>query len=279
MRVEECKRVKSFGNDRLSLAIGVTIVGLVALAALFGPYVAPFGQNESVGGAFEGWSRTHWLGTDQVGRDVFSRLLYGARNTVGLAFLTTCIAFFLGASAGIVAAVVGGWVDQLLGRIVDVMMAIPQLIFALLILTVLGASTVSLIGVIAILDSTRVFRLARSVSVSLAVTDYVDLAKLRGERLPWIVFVEILPNALPILLAEFGLRFCFVILFISALSFLGLGLQPPLADWGSMVRESASLFAFGDITPLVPAAAIALLTVGVNLLVDWYTQKVAKPEA
>jgi peptide/nickel transport system permease protein len=112
----------------------------------------------------------------------------------------------------------------------------------------------------------------------LAATDYVDLAKLRGERLGWIVFREILPNALPILLAEFGLRFCFVILFISALSFLGLGLQPPYADWGSMVRENASLFAFGDITPLVPAAAIALLTVGINLLVDWYTRHIGKPE-
>lgn len=265
--------------DRFSSGIGATIVVTVIVAAIAGPFLAPFGESQSVGGAFESWSGTHWLGTDALGRDTFSRLLYGARNTVGVAFLATCLAFFIGIATGVTAAVVGGWTDLLLGRVIDILMAIPQLIFALLVLTVLGSSVVSLVGVIAVLESTRVFRLARSLSVSLAATDYVDLAKLRGERLHWIVFREILPNAMPVLIAEFGLRLCFVILFISALSFLGLGLQPPLADWGSMVRESAPLFAFGDITPLIPAAAIAILTVGINLLVDWYSQRIAKPEA
>lgn len=265
--------------DRLSLWVGVLIVGTILFAAILGPFLAPYGESQSVGRAFEPWSEKHWLGTDALGRDMLSRLLYGARNTLGIAFITTCLAFLLGIVTGVTAAVTGGWMDQLVGRLMDILMAIPQLIFALLVLSVLGSSVVTLIGVIAILESTRVFRLARSTSMSLAATDYVDLARLRGESLLWIVFREILPNAMPVLLTEFGVRLCFVVLFISALSFLGLGLQPPLADWGSMVRESASLFAFGDITPLIPAAAIAVLTVGVNLLVDAYTTRIGKPEA
>ncbi|MDH5559157.1 MAG: ABC transporter permease subunit, partial [Alphaproteobacteria bacterium] len=130
-----------------------------------------------------------------------------------------------------------------------------------------------LIVVIAVLDSTRVFRLARAVSMNIVVLDFVEAAKLRGEGTWWIVTREILPNSLPPLVAEFGLRFCFVFLFISALSFLGLGIQPPTADWGSMVRDNAILISFGDITPLIPAAAIALLTVGVNFVVDWFLHK------
>ena len=130
-----------------------------------------------------------------------------------------------------------------------------------------------LIGVIAVLDSTRVYRLARAVAMNIVVMDFVEVAKLRGEGLAWIVRKEILPNSLPPLVAEFGLRFCFVFLFIAALSFLGLGIQPPTADWGSMVRDNATLITYGDVTPLLPAGAIALLTVGVNFVVDWFLHK------
>jgi peptide/nickel transport system permease protein len=153
------------------------------------------------------------------------------------------------------------------------MMAIPQLIFALLILTITGTSIPVLIVVIALLDSTRVFRLSRAVAMNIVVMDYVEVAKLRGEGLGWIIRRDVLPNAMPPLVAEFGLRFCFVFLFISALSFLGLGIQPPTADWGSMVRDNATLITFGDITPLLPAGAIALLTVGVNFVVDFFLHK------
>jgi peptide/nickel transport system permease protein len=213
------------------------------------------------------------LGTDNLGRDMLSRLLYGARNTVGIAIITTLLAFVLGGVLGLIAATLGGWIEQILSRIFDALMAIPQLIFALLILTVVGTSVPSLIVVIAVLDSTRVYRLARAVAMNIVVMDFVEAARLRGEGLWWIIKNEILPNALPPLVAEFGLRFCFVFLFISSLSFLGLGIQPPTADWGSMVRDNASLITFGDITPLLPAAAIAVLTIGVNFVVDWFLHK------
>jgi len=211
----------------------------------------------------------HLLGTDNLGRDMLSRLIYGARNTVGIAFATTALAFTLGSVLGLLAAVVGGWLDQLLSRAVDVLMAIPALIFALLLLTIVGTSVINMILVIAVIDATRVFRLARAVAMNIVVMDYVEAAKLRGEGLWRLITREILPNAMAPLVAEFGLRFCFVFLTISALSFLGLGIQPPTADWGSMVRDNATLISFGDITPLLPAGAIALLTVSVNFVVDW----------
>ena len=209
------------------------------------------------------------LGGDQLGRDMFSRIIYGARNTVGIALLTTAIAFVVGSLAGLMAATLGGWVDQVCGRVVDTLMAIPQLVFALLLLTIVGTNIVNLILVIALLYSPLVFRLARAVAGNIVVMDYIEAARLRGEKTWYLIASEILPNATAPLVAEFGLRFCFVFLAISALSFLGLGIQPPTADWGSMVRENATLISFGEVTPLIPAAAIALLTVAVNFVVDW----------
>jgi len=188
---------------------------------------------------------------------------------VGIAFVTTALAFFIGSFLGLLAATVGGWLDPVLSRVVDLLMAIPALIFSLLLLTIFGTSVVTLILVIATIDATRVFRLARSVAQNVVVMDYIEAARLRGEGLMRLIFREILPNAMAPLVAEFGLRFCFVFLMISALSFLGVGIQPPTADWGSMVRENATLITFGDITPLLPAGAIALLTVAVNFVVDW----------
>jgi peptide/nickel transport system permease protein len=179
----------------------------------------------------------------------------------------------LGMVAGFFAAVMVGWVDNVLSRMVDILMAIPILIFALLILSVLGTSVPTLILVIAVLDSTRVFRLSRAVAMDVTVMEYVEVARLRGEGMWWIMWREIFPNTLAPLVAEFGLRFCFVFLFISALSFLGLGIQPPAADWGGMVRENAGAITFGILTPLLPAAAIAMLTIGVNLVVDWFLHK------
>ena len=256
-----------------SAHLGLLIIAAYIFVAVFAPVLAPYSETEVVGPEYDVWSEQFVLGTDNLGRDMLSRLLYGARNTVGIAFITTVLAFLLGGVLGLIAATLGGWLDQLLSRFVDAMMAIPQLIFALLILTVVGTSIPSLIVVIAVLDSTRVYRLARAVAMNIVVMDFVEVAKLRGEGLWWIIRSEILPNALPPLVAEFGLRFCFVFLFISSLSFLGLGIQPPTADWGSMVRDNASLITFGDITPLLPAAAIAILTIGVNFVVDWFLHK------
>ncbi len=204
---------------------------------------------------------------------MLSRLIFGARNTIGIAVLTTALSFTIGGVLGLLAAVLGGWADQLLSRLVDILMAIPQLIFALVLLVIFGPSITNLILIIAVLDSTRVFRLTRAVAMNVVVLDFVEAARLQGEKLGWIMGREILPNILPPLVAEFGLRFCFVFLTIAALSFLGLGIQPPTADWGSMVRENSTLINYGDITPLLPAAAIALLTVAVNFVVDWFLHK------
>jgi peptide/nickel transport system permease protein len=252
---------------------GLLVIFIYAGVAIFAPLLAPYGQAQVVGGAYEPWSHHFIFGTDQLGRDMLSRLIFGARNTVGIALVTTCLSFLLGGMCGLVAATVGGWTDLVLARLVDVLMAIPQLIFALVLLSIVGTSLLNLLVIIAVLDSTRVFRLTRAVAMNVVVLDFVEAAQLQGERLLWIMTREILPNILAPLVAEFGLRFCFVFLTIAALSFLGLGIQPPAADWGSMVRENASLITYGDITPLLPAGAIALLTVGVNFVVDWFLHK------
>ena len=257
----------------LSAKFGLVVIAGYVFVALFAPVLTPYGESEIVGAEFEPWGGQFILGTDNLGRDMLTRLLYGARNTVGIAFITTCLAFLIGGILGILAAALAGWVDQALSRIVDVLMAIPALIFALLLLTILGTSIPVLIVIIAVLDSTRVYRLARAVSLNVVVMDFVEAARLRGEGIGWITIREVLPNIMPPLVAEFGLRFCFVFLTIAALSFLGLGIQPPTADWGSMVRDNATLISYGDVTPLLPAGAIALLTVGVNFVVDWFLQK------
>ncbi len=263
----------------MSAKFGLIVIFGYVFVALFAPVLTPFGESEIVGAEFEPWGtvgeqgKTFILGTDNLGRDMLTRLLFGARNTIGIAFVTTCLAFLIGGVSGILAAALGGWVDQALSRLVDILMAIPALIFSLLLLTIFGTSIPVLIVIIAVLDSTRVFRLARAVSLNVVVMDFVEAARLRGEGIGWITLREVLPNIRPPLVAEFGLRFCFVFLTIAALSFLGLGIQPPTADWGSMVRDNATLITYGDVTPLLPAAAIALLTVGVNFVVDWFLHK------
>ena len=258
---------------------GLVVIALYAIAAIFAPLIAPYGEAEIFPVPFAPWGEGHVFGTDQIGRDVLSRLIYGARNTIGIALATTLLAFLIGGGLGLLAAIDRGWFDQVIGRLVDVLMAIPSLIFALMLLSIFGSTITSLIIIIAVLDSTRVFRLTRAVSLNVVVMDYVEASRLRGEKLGWVMRREILPNIMAPMVAEFGLRFCFVFLTIAALSFLGLGIQPPTADWGSMVRETASLIQFAQydlqagLTPLLPAAAIALLTVAVNFVVDWFLHK------
>ena len=267
--------LRLLGSSPWSARFGMLVVLFYVVMAIFAPALTPYGESEIVAAEYEPWSAEFLLGTDNLGRDMLTRLIYGARNTIGIALVTTVLAFFIGCVAGFLAATLGGWTDQAIGRVVDILMAIPQLIFALLILTIVGTAIPVLVVVIAVLDSTRVFRLARAVAMNIVVMDYVEVARLRGEGLWWIMRREVLPNALPPLVAEFGLRFCFVFLLLSALSFLGLGIQPPTADWGSMVRDNATLITFGDFTPLLPAASIALLTVGVNFIVDWFLHQTA----
>ncbi|MER8504332.1 ABC transporter permease [Mesorhizobium sp. M1142] len=247
----------------------LVIIGYV-IVAVFAHWIAPYGETQVFSEAFAPWSQQFKLGTDQLGRDMLTRLIYGARNTIGIAVATTLLSFAVGVSLGLLVALYRGWLDQILSRAVDVLMSIPSLIFALVLLSIFGSSITSLIIIIALLDSTRVFRLARAVGLNVAVMEYVEVARLRGEGPKWIIAKEILPNVMPPLVAEFGLRFCFVFLTIAALSFLGVGIQPPTADWGSMVRENATLITYGDVTPLLPAGAIALLTVSVNFVFDWF---------
>ena len=265
--------LKIISSAPLSAKFGMLVVLTYSIVAIFAPFIAPYGEREILGRSFELWSEKYPLGTDNLGRDMLSRMIFGARNTIGLALSITILAFLLGGLTGMIAAALGGWVDQILSRIVDVLMSIPSLIFALLILSIFGTSVPYLIATITVIDATRVFRLARATAMNVVVMDYVEVARVRGEKLDWVIRKEILPNITAPLLAEFGLRFCFVFLFISALSFLGLGIQPPAADWGSMVRDNASLITFEDITPLLPAGAIALLTVAINFIVDWMLHK------
>ena len=319
---------KELRTAPLTAAFGMFVIFTVAVAGIFAPLIAPHGEAVVITSAFAPADANMLLGADQLGRDIFSRLVYGARNTVALALAGTVMAFLLGALAGLMAATSGGWFDQFLARTSDVIMSIPSLIFALLMLSIFGGdlandttsfwllstftgitglllvsaiaerslmgwviglailagvaalfggfmltifnpSEIILILVVAVIYSPRVFRLTRAVAGNVVVMDYIEAAKLRGERRWYLIRREILPNSTAPLIAEFGLEFCFVFLLIAGLSFLGLGIQPPTADWGSMVRENATLISFGYITPLIPAGAIALLTVAVNFVVDW----------
>ena len=265
----------------ISAWFGMFVVACYAFVAIFAPLLAPFGEAEIFAKADLPWAwhdgnAKHFFGTDQIGRDTLSRLIYGARNTIGIALVTTCLSFLIGGSLGLIAAINRSWLDQFLSRGIDVLMSIPSLIFALMLLSIFGSSIPSLIMIIAVLDSTRVYRLTRSVAINVAIMDYVEAATLRGEGLGWIMRREILPNIMTPLVAEFGLRFSFVFLTISALSFLGLGIQPPTADWGSMVRDGSRFIQFVAfdwtlaLPSLLPAGAVALLTVAVNFVVDWF---------
>ncbi len=260
---------KALRTAPLTAAFGMFIIFTYAIMGIFAEYIAPFGEAEIISDSFAPPDDNMLLGADQLGRDMFSRIVYGSRNSVGLSLVATTLAFVMGAGAGLMAAIKGGWFDQFMGRFADVIMSVPSLIFALLILSIFGTGLEVIVVVVAVIYSPRVFRLTRAVAGNVVVMDYIEAAKLRGEGTGYLIRKEILPNSTAPLVAEFGLEFCFVFLLIAGLSFLGLGIQPPTADWGSMVRDNATLISFGDYTPLIPAAAIALLTVAVNFVVDW----------
>jgi peptide/nickel transport system permease protein len=256
-------------NIPLSASIGIIITATYFLAAIFAGLIAPYGMAEAVGDVWEPSSAAHWLGTDQIGRDLLTRMIYGGQTTIFIATAATILSFTTGSVLAFIAAVSGGWVDQVMSRLVDLFMSIPSLILALVILSSIEATVFTLIVIMGLLDSTRVYRLARAVAVDISVMDYVEAARLRGEKLGWIIFREILPNALSPLVAEMGLRFIFMVLFISTLSFLGIGVQPPLADWGGIVKENKEGINFGIGAALYPAVAIATLAISVNLIADW----------
>lgn len=254
--------------------IGGSIIVFWVLVALIGPAFAPHLESDIISDvSFAPMGEVGLLGGDYLGRDVFSRLIYGARMTLGLALITTFLSFSMGMVLGFTAAAVGGWVDAAMSRTNDAIMAFPPIILALLVIAALGTSLPVMILTVAAIDATRVFRLSRALAMDVTVMDFVDAARARGESVWWITFREILPNTVPPLAAEFGVRFTFTILFISALSFLGLGVQPPTADLGIMVKENLQGLFFGSTAALLPAAAVASLTIGVNLFVDWFLHR------
>ena len=257
----------------VSAWIGILGIALALFCALFAPIIAPYSESQIVGSVWEPIGGDYFLGTDNLGRDLFSRLIFGARTTIFVALAATVLSFSLGMLLSFTAAVTGGLVDQAFSRFNDLMMAIPTLIFALVVLAVLPQQLWILILVMAVLDSTRVYRIGRAVALDVAVMEFVEAARLRGEGTGWIIFKEILPNTLSPLLAEFGLRFAFSILFLSTLSFLGLGIQPPAADWGGMVKDNKDGIIFGISAALIPGGAIAGLAICVNLVVDWLMKR------
>ncbi len=255
--------------------IGVVVVAFWVIMAVVGPWVAPFHEADIIGddsylpplSVTEG-EGTHWVGTDYLERDMLSRILWGARNTVGISVVATLLAYLMGVTAGIAAAVQKGWTDTILSRVNDAILSLPTIMLGLLIVVALGSSIPILIATAAIIYASSVYRIARALGQDIMVMDYVESAQARGERLWWIIFREVLPNAVMPLATDFGLRLVFVVLFISSLSFLGLGIQPPAADWGSMVRQNLEGLQYGSLAPVWPALAIASFTIAINLIVD-----------
>ncbi len=252
--------------------MGKTAVGIVAfwiLMALAGPYLAPFHEADMIADdSYTLPDTTHWLGTDYLGRDVLSRILWGARTTIGISFFATILAYAAGITTGIAAAVGGHWLDTGLSRIDDALLSLPTIMMGLIVIAALGSSIPVLVITAGLIYAAGVFRIARALAQDIMVQDFVEAARVRGEGLWWIITREVLPNAAMPLATDFGLRLVFVILFISSLSFLGLGVQPPMSDWGSMVRENLQGLAYGSASPIAPAVAIATLTISINLIVD-----------
>ncbi len=252
----------------------VICLGLLALFIVLGvgsPWLAPYDEGAIVTQPFVEPQAAFWLGSDFLGRDVFSRILFGLRVTIGVGFGITIIGFVLGSTLGFLSAAIGGRFDYLFSRLVDALISFPSMMIALIVVASLGSSIPVLIVTVGIIDATRVYRVARALGVGIVVQDFVEVARLRGEKLPWIIFHEVLPNTISPLLAEFGIRFTYAILFISALSFLGLGVQPPHSDLGLMVKENMQALLLGGYTPIYPAIVISLITISVNLVVDQYS--------
>ncbi|MFD2250411.1 peptide/nickel transport system permease protein [Pseudochelatococcus lubricantis] len=249
--------------------IGLAVVVFWAFVAIFGPMLAPYPVSEIVDfDYFGGMSAQFWLGTDYLGRDMLTRILYGARYTVGISLAAVMLACFIGVTMGMVAATVGGWFDAVLSRAIDALGCVPNLLLSLVIVAAVGSSIPVLILTLAAIYSCGAFRFARALAVNVNTADYVKVARARGERLPYLIREEIFPNIIGPVMADFGLRFVFIVLLLSGLSFLGLGVQPPNADWGGLVRENISGLALGAPAVLMPSIAIASLTISVNMLID-----------
>lgn len=263
---------------RPSSAIGVTIFVAFLLMALIGPLIVPYGVNEQVvADARKPPSVDHWFGTDNLGRDVFSRVILGARDVVSLAGAGTLAAVVAGTTIGLVSGYYGGWLDEVVMRLFDSLLSLPALLLALLLLGSLGPSRNSVLIVIAIVYTPIVARVVRSVVLSVKTKEFVEAARVQGERVWYILFREIFPSTLPALAVEASLRFSYAIFLVASLGFLGVGVQPPSPDWGLMVKEGRANFTQTPWALYFPAGAIALVVVGVNLVADTLKQVLQVP--
>lgn len=254
--------------------VGIGAISACALIAVIGPWLAPHDPAQTLSNESFGFPReAAFLGTDYLGRDLLSRLLHGGRLTLLLSLATASLAFALGVTSGFAAAIAGRWIDLLLSRVVDGLLAVPSIILALMVIGSLGTSVPVLIGAVAVIEGGRIFRVARALARDLSVMDFMEAARARGEGMLWLMLREMLPNAAGPLMTEFGLRFTYTLLFISALSFLGFGIQPPSADWGAMVKENIEGLLYGSPAALLPAALIAVATIGVNLMIDGFLDR------
>jgi len=251
--------------------VGAFIVVFWLVMAVAGPWLAAHDSGGVASDAvFASMSAQYPLGTDYLGRDMLSRILNGAPYTIGVALAAVLVASVGGTTLAMFAAAAGGWFDAVVSRIVDTMLSIPHKLLALIIVAAFGSSVPFLILTAGIGYMPGAFRIARALAVNVQAMDYVQAARARGEGLLYITCREMLPNMLRPVLADFGLRFLFIVLLLSGLSFLGLGVQPPAADWGSLVRENIIGLSEGAPAVIVPAIAIATLTIGVNMAIDGF---------
>jgi peptide/nickel transport system permease protein len=249
--------------------LGLLVLAFWAAVGLYAPFLHGDALGEmSDAGVFQAISAQHWLGTDYLGRDMLVRIVAGTPYTIGVALAATLIACTVGAALGLLAAVAGGWLDQALSRVLDTLISIPSKMLSLVIIAGFGSSVTLLVAVAAIVYTPGCYRIIRSLAVNINAMDYVVVARARGEGRGYIMRREILPNIVGPLLADMGLRFVYALRLLASLSFLGLGVQPPMADWGSLVRENLGVLPMGGVAVLAPALAIAMLTIAVNLVID-----------
>ncbi|MBS0536761.1 MAG: ABC transporter permease [Proteobacteria bacterium] len=264
----------SYRFNKIGL-MSLCIILAWALVAFLAPLLAPYPVGKIVNFEFYApMSAKFWMGTDYLGRDMLSRVLMGARYTVGISLVAVALACFMGVALGMMAAVLGGWIDTVLSRLMDALISIPSKLFGLVVVAGLGSSIPVLILTLAVIYTPGSYRFARALAVNINAMDYVVVARARGEGLGYLVRSEILPNITGPVLADFGLRFVFIVLLLSGLSFLGLGVQPPFADWGALVRENLGGLSLGAPAVVFPSLAIATLTISVNLLIDNLPRKI-----
>lgn len=250
-------------------ALGTTIVLIFVVVAFIAPLIAPYGVNEQIySDARQAPSAAHWFGTDHLGRDVFSRVLYGASDILFLAGLGTAMAVLCGTAVGLLSGYAGGIVDEIMMRFFDSLLAMPALLLALLLLGTLGPSRNSVFIVMVIVYTPIVARVVRSVVLSVRSKGFVEAARLQGESVGWVLFREILPSVTPTLAVEAALRFSYAIFLVASLGFLGVGVQPPSPNWGLMVNEARPHVGQLPWALFFPAAAIAIVVIGVNLMAD-----------